>query len=319
MCQLHQKSVVRSVSRRRLVYAAALICLAWGTPAHSQAVLKWKFEKGQVTQYRFSHHSVTRVMSRGQEFLQDYLMAVDFTWTALETRPDGGFLLSQSIDRVKVDIKGGATPLEFDSATDLAQGEGANALKELYSKVIKMPCELVLASNGAISDVRVPQSVTEFVRSTPVAAIVDGGSFFSAEGIKNMLAQVIPVLPTGSSAPGASWSTTLEPVRGPILQMKLVHDWSWVEGDHGNALIKSSIKTEVAAARGVQLDVVLDSQEARSQADFDFQSGRLESSKVEQDLAMTFGTAEREVKQRVEIQTGLTHLPDPPAFIEPRD
>lgn len=299
-------SVWKPLRRRGLWAAWALaipIMVATAEPNQAQEALRWKFEPGEILRYEFSQISALTV--RGGEPAEERTVELTaaLAWE-IQAVENGTATISQSVERVRAQVKAGSQSVVFDSSKNQAEGPNASALSELYGAVMAEPATLKINSRGQIIEAHVPEKVTEALRGSPFQALADGGSLMSERGLKNMLSQVLPPLPEDPTSPGMPWNDRLEIGAGP-LQMALTNEYRLESVEDQQARIASTINTSIQPQPGVPLKVTVKSQKGEGLFLFDLPSNHLSSSRVKQSFDLGLEVGDQSFSQSLEIELTL--------------
>lgn len=289
---------------RSAYWLPALLVLAASTVARAQdqpkPVLRWTFEPGQTLRYTFHQVTDMQITSGGQQVDRLNDLKIDLTWKVEAVAEDGTATISQTVDKVHAEVTAGDQSILYDSAENKAEGPGVSSLSDLYGSALGEPYTLKLSANGDVLEVKVPDRVTEALKGSPFQAIADGGSVFSPDGVKRMLAQAMPRLNGEATAVGTTWDTSLEVPSGPLL-MKLSHQYKLTEVEDAAATITSSIGTSVEARPGAPLKVTLKSQSGEGSYRFGLQPGHLVRTTLKQAFEMEFKVGEQTTSQEITI------------------
>jgi hypothetical protein len=293
-----------SRNRRPSPWLAACLVLAWAAPAPAQDAdkpdLGWKLAAGQTLRYRFHQVSDLKLTAEGQSDSRLNDLTIDLTWKVESVAEDGRATITQTLDRVKTEVKAGGQSIVYDSAEKKAEGPGAETLSQLYGAAIGAPYTLTLGRDGRIADAKVPEAVTKAIQGSPYQGQADGGSVFSADGLKRMLAQATPELPAGPRPVGATWDEGLDVPSGPLqIGLETQYKLAGVEGDE--AAIAAAIQIDVRARPGAPIKVTVNSQSGEGEYRFNLRDGRLARSTVKQSFDTSFEAGGRTIGQVVAI------------------
>jgi hypothetical protein len=247
--------------------AASLAHRAAAVEPHAPAPAGEDAEPGQLFRLRFHegrpfYQEVTTTTRQtlkvmGQGVNQDQRQTFYFRWTPAERRPDGGWVLMQRLEGVKMDLDIGGNKIEFDSTRG---GSVNNALTDFYKallgsefrvtldrrfKVRKVESgENLLQKREAALDyiegrknlLEKPQAARGFAppAASPTAAL-------NWEPVPADIERFFPALPEEPVRPGDSWARKNTVDIGTLGTYQATHVYTY-EGREGN-LDRISVET----------------------------------------------------------------------------
>ncbi len=138
------------------VTLSVVVALAGSTA--QGANLRWKLKTGDALRYEMSEKTVTSVSAGGMEVSKLTLtQTVNLTWSVKGVEPQGAANLTHTINRVRIKIEASQGNIEFDSQDEQA---AANPLNALFKVLIGTPFPFKMDPQGALSDVKVPENIT---------------------------------------------------------------------------------------------------------------------------------------------------------------
>ncbi len=299
-------STIRSLAYRTGIMAALVIGLA--AEAQAQSPLRWKFQAGQTLNYEFSQKNQIKVKTPDKEFASKNDLIVNVAWKVKNVTPDGTAEIAMEIKRVQADVEAGQEKLKYDSQAE-KQGEGpAKQFHDVYSVAIGPEFTLKIDARGQVLEAKVPEKVTAALQASPFLAVADGGSFLSEKGLKNVFAQVVPVLPEKPVSKGDTWSGTIELPVQP-LKLTLTHKNTLAELDDTTAKITTVLETSIKPEADSPLVVEMKKQEGAGTVSVDTKTGRITASSFIQTINLGLSFMDKKIDQTVSINAQLKLLP----------
>jgi hypothetical protein len=301
----------RTLAARRLV-AALTAALALGeSPGRGQepVSLRWRFHAGDTIRYEFRQKNEIKVKTGNQESVNTTDLTLKLTWRVDSVAEDGTARVSQSLDHVRVTIQPGTQTIRF-----VSDGEGettspeAQALGKVYRAAIAAPASLTIDRRGRVVEARVAESVTRAVRGSPFQAAADSGSLFSGQGLKSLLAQVIPVLPEKSVAQGSRWEQSLD-LPSPPLVLTLKDDFTLAKLDEGVATLDARVAAAISTDPVSSVRVDLKKGSGSATFRHDVRAGRQAEASLRQSLEMDMTFGNRNVAEVVTVEASLKLIP----------
>ncbi len=291
----------------RAGFTAALV-LAAVSPAQAQTLLRWQFKEGQVFRYEFGQRNEIKVKAEGQEVTSKNDLTVNLTWTVKSVTPDGTADIVMKMDRVRAAVEAGPQKIQYDSKADKPDEGAAKVFHDIYSVAIGPDFKLKINSRGEVLESKVPEKLTAALQASPFAAVADGGSFLSDKGLKNVFAQVVPVLPEKAVAKGATWSGSLELPVQP-LKLTLTHKDTLADVSGDAAKITSVLETKIIPDPASQIVLEMKKQEGNGNVSLDTKSGRITESSIVQKIELSLTIMNKMIDQTISIDARLKLIP----------
>ncbi len=299
-------STIRNLACRTGIMAT----LAIGMVAHAQAQtpLRWKFQTGQTFNYEFSQKNQIKVKTQDNEFASKNDLIVTLTWKVKSVTADGTADISMEMKRVQAMVEAGPQKLNYDSQAE-KQGEGmTKQFHDVYSVAIGPEFTLKIDARGQVLEAKVPEKVTAALQASPFLGVADGGSFLSDKGLKNVFAQVVPVLPEKPVSKGDTWSSIIELPIQP-LKLTLTHKSLLAELDDTTAKITSILETSIKPEADSPLVLEMKKQEGTGTVSVDTKAGRITGSSIIQTINLGLTFNDKKIDQTVSINAQLKLLP----------
>jgi len=288
------------------------VCLlAWSVfifsgQATAAEPLLWKFVEGDSYHYQMIQDMKTTMnLGPGGETTSAVKQTIDMVWNVDSVDENGTAVLTQSINRVQLDITApGQGDVHFDTASEEpAQGFAAMLAPSLMA-MTKTPLKVTMTSRGEITAVEIPEALLKAMSQGPGAALL--GSLATEDGFKETLAQNSLTLPPADQlVEGHQWSTSFvmeNPVAGKILtettyQYQGSRD---VEGQKLEVFVPTSVTRfgDENLPNGASLRV--ENQETTGEILFNRSAGRLDSTSIHQRIDLVITVGGNEVNQHLD-------------------
>ncbi|MFO0956553.1 MAG: DUF6263 family protein, partial [Isosphaeraceae bacterium] len=213
---------MRSSPNPKLALALLLIAGA-AAPARSmaqEAPLRWKLRQGQELKYVQKQQTISTANANGQPIDNKMEQVFHSTWKVKSLQADGSAEMTQSFDRVQFSMESPIGNTSFDTNEKAAKVDGPLAgMADAFRSIIGKDVTLMMAANGEIKKVTIPDSVTEGMQKVGVGP--DGKPILSAEMLKGIIEQSGVPLPSKPLKPGDSFTVERD-VPSPIGSMHVV-------------------------------------------------------------------------------------------------
>jgi hypothetical protein len=277
--------------------------------ARAQSPLRWKFQAGETLRYEFQQLSEFKVKVNNQETTNATDLTIELSWKVKRVADDGVAEITQTVDRARVKIQAGPQKIAYDSKDGKTDDNpSAQALSQVYAAAVGQEYSLKISPRGEVLDAKVPDSVTNALRGSPFQASADGGGVLSAVGLKNMFAQVFPVLPPEVAGKGKTWDSTLVLPTAPLVTT-LKTTYTLAGLDETSAKIDSAIEAAIKSGPEIPFTINLRKQTGTGTFLFDRDPGRLTEAKIHQSMELLLGFMNREIEQSIGLDLRLKRLP----------
>lgn len=309
----------------KLTRFAALVGLLIGgasaagqEPGAANAAPRWRFKTGEIVHFIMTQETTNISRPEGGKAMTNTMsQTVDLRWTVGAVSPDGVAKITQTIDRVRAQIinEDQPAPFAFDSDGPPLSKEAeadpfASRVVPLFRALAGAEFQFAMNARGEVEDVAISDKLREaLLKANPAA----GEAAVSAEGLKNLLAQVTLVLPRESGA-DKSWSREIEvplPSLGSLTMKRIFTD----EGPEspGSSVHKIALKTEVTHESDEQspLKMKIVDQKGTGLYRFDVEAGRVISAKLEDSMTMSLAAGGQRIEQTTTSKTNTEVAPSP--------
>ncbi len=283
------------------------------SPALTRAAdLAWRFEKGEVLHYELSQKNAMKVVTQGQDLESTSTLTINLKWTVDEVQDDGSAKITQTIDRVRVDLEVGSQTVAYDSKTDDPKKAGepndnAETLRRFYTVATAEPYTLTVSRLGEVLDAKIPPKLVDLIKEYQFQPLADTGSVLSTEGLKKMFIQFFPRLPEKSVEPGSTWTGSLEVPAGP-LTLTLQTKYTLEAADAQSAKISGAITTTIKPRPGVPTTLDVKSQKSSAEYHFDTVSGCLDQTAVSQTLNVEATVNDRTTQMTLDLSVNTKRI-----------
>lgn len=291
-----------------LVAAAAVL----GPDDTSAQELRYKFEEGEKLLLNMKQNMTMSFSAEGAPDTKTNMDQVtEIIWTVDEVQEDGTAKISQTVDRVRLNLT--VPPnidFQYDSASDEAPtGSVAGQMAPVLEALVGAKFDVTMNTRGEIVDLEVPDSLVDALQKSPNAAQM--GSMFSRDGLEKMVQQGSLTFPEGELAPGREWKNSFEvasPGTGAKQTVTTSYRYLGQEEVDGETLDAFAVALDIDFGEGATpagANVTVQNQESSGKIYFDRQAGRMKSSNI--DLSMkaqieAFGrTMTSQMDQHVEV------------------
>lgn len=308
---------MRGTSRGALRWIL-LVVVAFGGSSASAATLRWKFKAGETLRYEMNQKTVTSVNAGGDEQSKETVtMITNMSWVVKSVDAEGKAELTQTIDRVRIKIESALGTFQIDSKESKSP---LNPLEPYFKALIGTPFPFKMDAQGALSDVKVPESVIQSLRELGGGA-AGGNAMFTEEGLKTMITQSSIPLPKEDLAVGKTWTQQEKVPTPPLGAMTLVKTYRYQgpESVAGAELEKIGVAVVagVEPAPGVASQVKIASQDIKGDLAFDNVAGRIAlstlSEKIERVLSIVNADKKVNIAQKTDTSLSMKLVPDAPA------
>ncbi len=284
--------------------AIVLLSLAWSPALLAAEPLLWKFSTGDAHQYRMIQRmDMEMTLGEANRKIETSVeQVIDMTWKIDQVDEQGQAQVVQTLDRMRMNMQAPGQPeMKYDTQSKEAPAGFAAMLAPLMKAMTENEFTMAMSPRGKIDDVKMPEAVSRALNNVPGAAMM--GEMFSDEGFGNMIQKSSLILPEPQDLePGHEWSTTSEmknPQLGKITS-KLTYRYLGPRDVEGKQYEVFGIKMEMGFGEGAAgVSIEIEDQNTDGEILFDRAAGRLESSKLQQEINMNIAAGPTEMKQKM--------------------
>lgn len=289
--------------------AVLALVLSAGTEASADGPFRWALQPGESLRYEFHQSNEITIKAGGQETASTTDLTFGLTWKVKAVSPAGKTEIVMLVNNVRAEIRSGASKFVYDSRKEKpTEDAAAKPLEQVYTPAVGAEYSLTIDARGRITKAKVPEAVTTALRSSPFMAVADGGSIFTEDGLKNMLGQVLPLLPEREVRKGDTWRSQLTLPTSPLVTtLDIAYRLDSLEP--GSASIVATLDSKVAAEPGTPFTVSVKGQSGTASFAIDRNAGRLKSSQINQKIVLGLLYMNRELEQSIKITEQFTLVP----------
>ena len=283
----------------------SVFALTLSAQVHAQQQqLRWKLRANDSLKYSVVQQMDSQTQFGDESVSSKFSQTIDMSWHILSSDANGGTVLNQVFDRVRLKMEGGpAGTIEFDTADRTpADNPVLKALSDVFSNIVGQEFQVRMTGIGKIQDVTVPPKLLAAVQKS--AAGQQGA--LNEKMLKDMMKQSAVMLPETAGGPGSRW-TTKQDVQMPFGTMTITSAMSYVgNDDNGNAVIDFKPSVVMTPREGAQAKMSLDESEGRGRIVFDIRNGRVSSSQLDLTMKMTMDVNGQKLPQTIRNRTAMT-------------
>jgi hypothetical protein len=270
-------------------FAALLLCFLSTAVSQADEPLRWKFKAGDKYNYNMKQ-DMNMNMDAGPagKLATTAQQNMDMNWAIQSVNPDGGAVIKQSIDRIRVKMTApGGQGFDYDSDDEGPAVGMAAMVAPTFKAMTAGTFEFTISPRGEVTDVKVSPELLEALKNAPGnQAGTDDAK--AAEQFKQMVSQVAFVLPEKAPAKGETWSTKIA-LNNPAAGNQTVETTYTFEGTREVdgitfAVIKPAMKMELAG--NPSMEMKMKEQKTDGEVLFNIEAGRLHSMSIDQDIIL---------------------------------
>jgi len=291
----------------RIVFSCLLTLVLWSPAQAAEEPLLWKFKAGDEHHFRMTQNMDMGMIlgTTDRKIETNVKQVLDMTWKIEAVDDQGQATLVQSVDRVQMDMQApGQQKMHYDTDADEAPSGFAAMLVPMFKAMTAEPFKMTITPRGEIKDFEIPAALAKAMAAIPGAAAM--GEMFSDEGFKNMIQQSSLILPEPKDLePGHEWTTKLQMKNAQLGMINTETTYGYlgsreVEGKPYEVFSVVMKMSFGESPGGVQVEIT--NHESSGEILFSREAGRLESSKMQQEMEMSITVGNQAMKQKM-VQT----------------
>lgn len=192
-----------------LAVLGLLLCV--GSQARAETLLRWKFRSGETLSYVMQMKMTQEMTINGTAIKSVVDQVIDYTWKIGAVDADGTAEVSQTYDRIRMEMKSAQGEqnggFKYDTANKEEPSPEAAMLAPMMEAMVGKAITMRMTTRGEISDFKVPEDMLAGIKKAP--GMEQMGGMFSEEGLKQMTVQASMKFPKEKIAKGDSWNSTL--------------------------------------------------------------------------------------------------------------
>lgn len=290
------------LTRGKLAGVGLLVVAVVALPAQAQVTLRYQFKEGEKLPYVMDQKMKMTMAVGGQNIEMNMNQTVDMTWNIQSVDKDGKAKMTQRFDRVRFTMEMPTGKIEYDSKDGKEPDDPiGKMIAPVFKAMVGSEFSLSMDARGRMSDVKVPDKLTEALKDIPGAAGL--GDMFSGDAMKRMIDQSAMVLPEGPVTKGKSWEQKVE-TKTPLGKMKLDTTYTYegpaTKGDKKLEQVALKPKMEIEADAAAPVAIKVKDMDAKGTALFDNAAGRLVETNLTTNMEMEINAGGMNLSQKIE-------------------
>jgi Family of unknown function (DUF6263) len=295
------RTTLFSAVRLGLFTASALAALV-ATTAQAQTALRWKFQKGETLKYSIVQKTASKLNANNIVIDVSVIQTIDTTWTVNAVSADGLAEVSQTFDRIQMNLEAPGSKIVYDSKDGkLPEGPQGQVLGPVLQALAGAEITFKMSERGEVTDVKLSDKVLEALKALP-----GGGAqgMFSEDSLKRMIMQSTLTLPEEAVARGKNWHKKTEMPAPPLGTMVIDNSYTYQGVDSATPgkleRIDVAVDTTLQPQENAPIQAKLKSQDSKGTFLFDNQKGYLSESGMTQKLEIVLSSMGKEFTQNQE-------------------
>jgi hypothetical protein len=286
-----------------VVAAIGLFTIA--APAAAQVELRYKWNKGDVLDYRVTLHTTSEVsgVPGRSDTKTEQTITQRITLTVDGVAPSGVASVHETVTSIRSELTSPNGPIVVDTAnpSQTSQAPIAQSMAKMLTAVTGQPINIVFAPDGTIRSLeggsRLLERVVAAAGADRDAAMASQAltSIYSDDAIRSMLEQSFPKLPTQPLKPGDTWrgqlalgNQTIGRIAGDLtFTLKRVEGAGDAERAIINAAMKLTQAVKPSAGGATRVSMTLGDSRGEGDVVFDVARGRIISNTMRTEMPST--------------------------------
>lgn len=272
----------------------ALACCFLGTGASAQAQtdgvrLAWKWNAGEKMIIESVQDVSTDMKIQGQEIKSTNTTKTWMTWEVQEADSEGTGTVKSVIDRITIDMNTPMGEIEYDSSKDEENGPQVEMIARNLRPMIGGEITQTVTSGGLVKEISFGESLKK--------SFSDLGGEAMVRMFEEFTKNATLMFPEEPLKVGDSWerTTTSETPAGNVT-LSFTYTYQGLETVESRKLHKFDVDAKMDFATDT---VTINDQSTKGEVYFDAEAGRLDHSRVEQDIDMTVSERGQEIRQSI--------------------
>jgi hypothetical protein len=303
---------MRSVPTRILFGGCLAAALLFAGAAQAQTTLRYKFKAGEKKVYETTQKMTMKMNVNGMDVNIGMNTKMTMEQAVTGTTADGKGKITQKFQRIAFDMTTPTANIQYDSEKNKNPDDPAGKIMApMFNALVNGEFKLIMAPDGSISDMEIPESVTKAMQKLAQGPGGPGlGEMFSKEGLKKIFSQNVS-FPTGPVEKGKSWESKTE-LKLPFGKMEVATKYTYEgptkEGSKTLEKITTSPTSTVTADPNAPITIAIKKQDAKGTILFDNEAGRMVQSNIESSMQMEITANGMTFTQNVQQTTNLKLL-----------
>jgi hypothetical protein len=185
----------------------SVVLLVGSAEARAATLLRNKFTPGEVRHFVLNTTHEMKIKVQGQDITQNMEQTIEMSSKVDAVDDKGNASISLLMDHVKMSISGAGADFHYDTASKEKPKGVAKMLALIFDPLTKKPITMKESPQGKISDVKMPEGMSESIKKAGTAASQMGGEIPSEEDIASEIREGGMVFPDGPISEGKTWTT----------------------------------------------------------------------------------------------------------------
>jgi len=235
-----------------LVIVAAVL-LAGSSAARAATLLRNKFTPGDTRHYTMNQDQEMIIHIQGQDAPQNMTntLSIDMTSKVESVDAKGNASMSMLMNHIRMTVKGPqGVIVDYDSASQEKPKGMAKMMALLFDPLTKQPIKMTTSPLGKISNLKMPEGLSEGIKKASDAAAQVGGGMPSEEEMRDNIKEGEILFPEAAVAEGKTWSSE-DTMSIPNLgkhKFKSTYRYLGKENKDGRDLDKISVTKELKSS-----------------------------------------------------------------------
>jgi RNA polymerase sigma factor (sigma-70 family) len=166
-------------------------------------LFRWRFQKDRPFYQEVTTTTLQILEVMGNDTRQQQQQTFYFRWTPLERRPDGGWVVKQKVEGVKMDLDIGDNKLRFDSTRE---GDAPSPLADFCKALVGAEFRVTLDRRFRVRKVEDRDEFLDKVSRANPALGTLWPQILNADAMRREAETLFPALPEEPVRPGDSWA-----------------------------------------------------------------------------------------------------------------
>jgi len=294
---------------RRILLAAVVLGLG-ASSAQAQTTLRYKFKAGEKLNYEMQQKMEMKMNVAGNDIAMNMIQHIGMTWKVLEVTPEGKARIIQKMESIRMTMEGPPPigKMEYDSKTGKQpEGDLGKMLGPIFNALAGSEFTVTMDARGEISDVKVPDKLTEALKNS-LGGAPGLGEMFSPDSLKRMINQGGIVLPKGPVTKDETWTQKMD-TKMPFGTMQVINTMTYLgpatEGGKNLQKISVSPALTLEPDPNAPITIKMKGGVGKGSALFDNNAGRIVDVTITQNMQMDISAGGQDLTQNIKTTTVL--------------
>jgi hypothetical protein len=253
--------------------------------SRAEAVLRWKFSKGEKIAYVIHVDNATKMTSGKDVFELNDTLVLDAVWTVTSVDSSGKAKIVVTIDRIRFRAVGKGEAALRENVDYDSRNKGPAWIHSTLGSALGAEFTLMMDPQGRISGMTIPDKLVKALGTNPPQELAGffGGSF-TAEGLKRTLVDWIPPFSIDTVLANKPWTDVRPLDEVTTLSQTCTYQGTQTKNNRQVERINLTLKVTNKPRPGKSSDII-SSQDAKGAMYFDSNRGRAVDYELRQKLA----------------------------------